>query len=320
MIEVYRPNGCSGNCLVTIAIGDVYKSEWKTHALPGWLKYCDRHDLGLFVVTADLIAKEHPKWKKPTWQKLLLGQALKAEGTGAENVCYLDTDILINPMAPNIFDHYDGRSYGLVSQIKNLPMPLDLVMRQYVFLRHNFYDRGYPLDSVVFMPLAQQYEYSGLAAVDDSACAGLILFNVAELADEMEGWFQKYDKQTASVTDGDQTHLNWEMISSGRVQWLPYEFQALWVYEMAWKYPFLYTTHQSNKALIRECIEASLFSNYFLHFAGSWHESDMWLVGDIMADPNVIKTHADFQDYMKQPLTGEPKGLIKPAKTNTSSD
>jgi hypothetical protein len=82
----------------------------------------------------------------------------------------------------------------------------------------------------------------------------------------------------------------------------------------------LYTTHQSNKALIRECIEASLFSNYFLHFAGSWHESDMWLVGDIMADPNVIKTHADFQDYMKQPLTGEPKGLIKPAKTNTSSD
>ena len=61
MIEVYRPNGCSGNCLVTIAIGDVYKSEWKTHALPGWLKYCDRHDLGLFVVTADLIAKEEER-------------------------------------------------------------------------------------------------------------------------------------------------------------------------------------------------------------------------------------------------------------------
>ena len=78
MIEVYRPNGRSGNCLVTIAIGDVYKSEWETSALPGWLKYCDRHDLGLFAVTADLIAKEHPKWKKPTWQKLLLGQALKA--------------------------------------------------------------------------------------------------------------------------------------------------------------------------------------------------------------------------------------------------
>jgi hypothetical protein len=46
----------------------------------------------------------------------------------------------------------------------------------------------------------------------------------------------------------------------------------------------------------------------------------MWLVGDIMADSSVIKTHADFQDYLKRPLTGEPKGFIKPAKTNMSND
>ena len=320
MIEVYRPNGRSGNCLVTIAIGDVYKSDWETHALPGWLKYCDRHDLGLFAVTADLISLEHPKWKKPTWQKLLLGQALKAKGIGAINVCYLDTDILINPTAPNIFDHYDGRSYGLVSKIMRLPMPLDTVMRQFVFLRQKFYDSTYPLDSVVFMPVREQYEYSGLPPFDDGACAGLVLFNIEKCAYAMQSWFHKYDVDTSSITGGDHIHLNWEMINSGRVQWLPYEFQALWVYEMAWKYPFLYNTHQRNKTLIRECIEAALFSNYFLHFAGSWHESDMWLVGDIMAEPDVIKTHADFQDYLKQPLTGEPKGLIKPAKPKMSRD
>jgi len=320
MIETYRPIGKSGDCLITIAIGEPYRTEWEKHALSGWRQYCERYDLGLYAVSGDLIAQNHPKWKKATWQKLLLGKALLSIDGEVQNACYLDTDILINPTAPNIFDFYDGQSYGLVSQIKNLPMPLDLVMRQYVFLRHHFYDQKYPLDSVVFMPVEKQYEYSGLTPLDDSACAGLILFRPEKHAAEMERWFFKYDRQTPSVTDGDQTHLNWEMINTSRVQWLPYEFQALWVYEMAWKYPFLYRNHQENTDLIRSCIEASLFSNHFLHFAGSWHESDMWLVGNILCDEQLFKMHLDFRAYQEHPLSGEPRGPIKPVKPEPSRD
>ena len=312
MIEVYNQPGVSGNCLVTIAIGNKYKSDWEKHALPGWLRYCEKHCLGLFAITEHLVSKEHPNWKKATWQKLLLAKGLRSLELGIKNACYLDTDILINPAAPNIFDVYDGVSYGLVSQIKNLPMPLDLVMRQYVFLRHNYYSKSYPLDSVVFMPLGEQYEYSGLAPFDDSACAGLILFNVENSADEMEEWFYKYDNNTPSVTDGDQTHINWEIINSGKVQWLPYEYQALWVYEMAWKYSFLYTKHQDNQTLIRDCIEATLFSNYFLHFAGSWHESDMWLVGGVLSDTEGLKCNAKLQEFRLKELSGKPVGKISP--------
>ena len=315
MIKEFRQVGDSGNCIATIAIGHQYLSEWEEYASPGWLRYCEHYDLGLYVVIDDLIPIAHESWKKATWQKMLLGDALSAISSRITNVCYLDTDILINPTAPNIFQEYDGKSYGIVSQINNLPMPLELVMRQYVFMRHNFYDENYPLDSVVFMPVHKQYEYSGLTPMYDSACAGLIVFNIELLADEMKNWFFKYDKDTESVTSGDQTHFNWEMLNTGRVQWLPYEFQALWVYEMAWKYPFLYSAHQSNKELIKDCIEASLFSNHFLHFAGSWHESDMWLTDGILSDENTIEMHKKFRKYSKQTLTGDPKGIIKPSNS-----
>lgn len=312
MIETYRDVGTHGDAIVTIAIGEAYFEEWRSYALPLWKAYCENYDLGLYVVKDNLIEESHPKWKKATWQKLLIGKTIANFKPEVKNVCYLDTDILINPCAPNIFDVYDKKNYGLVSQIKNLPMPLELVMRQYVFLRHNYYSKRYPLDSVVFLPLPEQYKYSNLKPVDDSACAGLILFNVVRHSQEMYRWFLKYDNQTPSVTDGDQTHINWEIINTKNVQWLDYRFQALWVYEMAWKYSFLYTRHQQNKELIRECVEACLFSNYFLHFAGSWHESDMWLIKDILSSSASREMNISFKNYLEHELTGQPKGMVKP--------
>ena len=55
MIEVCREAGVAGNCLVTIAIGSQYANEWRKYAAPSWLNYCNKHDLGLYVVVDDLI-------------------------------------------------------------------------------------------------------------------------------------------------------------------------------------------------------------------------------------------------------------------------
>ena len=75
---------------------------------------------------------------------------------------------------------------------------------------------------------------------------------------------------------------------------------------------FLYTRHQQNKELIRECVEACLFSNYFLHFAGSWHESDMWLIKDILSSSASREMNISFKNYLEHELTGQPKGMVKP--------
>lgn len=315
MYNIYRKPGAVNNWLVTVAIGSSYLENFEKFALPTWTKYCDRYDLGILAVTQQLIDKSDKFWKKPNWQKLLLPKLLIESVKDIGAVCYLDTDILINPFAPNIFDHYDGQSYGLTSRIKNLPMPLDLVQRQFVYLRHTYYDNEYPLDSVVFMPLEKQYQYSNLPPRDDATCTGLMLFNPRLVAEEMESWFFKYLASDVSVTGGEQTHVNHEILETGNVQWLRYEFQATWVYEMAWKYPFLYGKHKDNHELIIDCIEASLFSNYFLHFGGSWYESSMWLTEGIADNFEFEKLNAGFSQYLSQELFGEPKGRVQPRKS-----
>ena len=95
-------------------------------------------------------------------------------------------------------------------------------------------------------------------------------------------------------------------------KWLDYKFQALWFYEIAWKYPFLYDYGRYDDELINKCIESSLFTNYFLHFAGSWHECNMWKLGKSLKNTETQKQLEDFHAYLQIPVTGEPKGQIKP--------
>lgn len=304
----------SKNYLVTIAIGEPYLNAWSSYARPGWESYCRRHGLGLIVIDGDLISSDHPSWKKATWQKMLIGESITQAGLDVANVCYLDTDILISPFAPDIFIGFDERKIGLVSLRNGLPFPYEDVLRRMAFLRHHGYDTAYPLDSALFMTLEQLYGHHGLATQPDEACMGLIVFNVGNHTKLMRAWFDKYDRQVQSVTNGgDQTHVNYEIQNWGQVTWLDYRFQAIWAFEMAWKYPFLYQERREDADLIRLCIEASLYQNHFLHFAGSWHESRMWKQDGVFAEAANLEQVTAYRQYLATPVTGNPVGFVKPS-------
>jgi len=312
-MNIVLPLGSSRNLIATIAIGQEYFSPWEKYAQPSWVEYCRRNDLGLVVFDQELISSDQKEWKKPTWQKLLIGEILRKADIDANNVCYLDSDILINPTSPNIFDSYKPSTIGLTSVRKNLPFPLNEVLRRMAFLRHTCYDVKYPLDSALFMSLEQLYSYHGLTAQSDEACMGLIVFNLDHHNALMRNWFNKYDRVVQSVTNGgDQTHINHEIQNWGNISWLDYRFQAIWPYEMAWKYPFLYDYGREDEALIRKCIEASLYQNYFLHFAGGWHESAMWKLGGVFESGVAKNMLNEFTAYCEMPVTGNPIGLVKP--------
>ena len=130
----------------------------------------------------------------------------------------------------------------------------------------------------------------------------------------MVEWFKKYGKNVYSITGGgEEAHFNYELQNWGNISWLDYRFQALWIYEMAWKYPFLYDYGCNDNELIKKCVEASLFTNYFLHFAGSWYESEMWK-NERIANGEFLEEFEQFDNYMKRPVSGKPKGQIKPKK------
>jgi hypothetical protein len=314
-MRVYIKPGISGNALATIAIGEEYLKAWEKYAFPTWKKYCIKHDLGLILVDKDLLDKSEKHWKKATWQKMLIGKAFKENIEHIENVCYIDSDFLINPHSPNIFAFYNPETIGLVSQFENMPYDDMDVKRRIAYFRHYCYDEKYPLDSSLFMSLEQIFGYHNLPVQNNFACAGLIVFNVNNHFELMQGWFEKYERNIDSITGGgDEFHFNYEVQTWGNITWLDYRFQALWTYEMAWKYPFLYNLRNRKDEIIAECIEASLFTNYFLHFAGSWHESEMWKIENIMTGDHLSVHFEPFSAYNEMNLTGNPVGIVKPSK------
>lgn len=311
MKVIVRP-GKAGNVIATNAIGGNYLAQWKRFAFPTWKRYCERHRLGLVVFDRYMVPEGCRAINKPYWQKLLIGDTLGKEMPAVRNVCFLDTDILINHTAPDVFESYDPRTIALVSRFNKLPYPMHAVLRRIAFFRHYCYDKDYPLDSYLFASMGQLYSNEGLPTQGDFATTGVFVFNVHNHSRMMRDWYLKYNYGIDTLDGGtEQVHLNYEVQKTGKTSWLDYRFQALWSFEMAWKYPFLYHFGRNDDRLIRECIEASLFTNYFLHFAGAW-EGSMWKRSGILKSASSMNRFDQFAEYGKMRLTGKPKGIIKP--------
>lgn len=301
------------NYLITIAIGKKFLDEWNKYAKPLWLKYCKKNNLGLIVVTDNLIDPTNPFWKKATWQKMLLGSFFKNTSIKINNICYLDTDILINPNAPNIFNFHDDNKISLISQVFNLPYDLDLINRRISFNRRNFYSKKYKLDSSLFMSVNQMYKWHNLKPQKDYACAGVIVFNVKIFSETMHKWFFKYTKKIKTITGGgDEPIFNYELFNTKKIKLLDYKFQALWIYEMAFKYPHLYEYKSKKNKIIINCIESSLENSYFLHFAGSWYEGQMWKIKNIFNNKKKLDLNSRYIKYLSKPVFGIPSGRVLP--------
>ena len=152
----------------------------------------------------------------------------------------------------------------------------------------------------------QIYKYHKLQSFDDYACMGFIMFNVENHSELMEKWFYKYDSNINTLTGGgDEPILNYEFLNYNKISWLDFKFQVMWLLEIAWKYPFLYKLRKKQNNVIIDCIEASLSTSYFLHFAGSWYESNMWLYKKVYNTKNKMKFNNKFKEFLDTKVTAK---------------
>ena len=309
MIEIISGKK-TGRAIVTLAIGELYLHKWEQNALPSLLRYCNKYELGLYVQDVS-IDRNEPR-KKPQWQKILLPSVLQERYNYIKEYCYLDTDIVVNHFAESVFNlNYPGK-LSLVSQFKNLPYDLHDTLRRIAFYRNKYYSKDYPLDSSLFMGFKEIYDYHKLPAQSDYACTGMFMGNIHEHASILTEIYNKYDHSISTLTDGgDEPVLNFEFQNRFTINWIPYSYQALWLYEMANKYPFLYKQDR-NQDLINMCIENSINSNTFLHFAGSWYESEMFNNLHLIDFNSEIQK--EFNRYKQIAVTGKPVGIVKPKK------
>ena len=68
-----------------------------------------------------------------------------------------------------------------------------------------------------------------------------LLFSITISLQKNEKLVYKYKSNIQTLSGGgDEPIFNYEMFNTGQIKILEYKFQALWLYEMAFKFPFLY--------------------------------------------------------------------------------
>lgn len=297
--------------IVTTAIGEGYFQRWKRFSLESWKRYSARTGVGIAVITKLPTGSGVSRGLNGAWAKLLAPSLVSLSFPSVSRFCLLDTDILISDLAPDIFDAVPPGRFGVVS-LERTPMPRGEVRKRVAFLRHHFYSSKYPLDSVLHATPRQVFEQHGLPGHDDYFCSGLVVLDHNHLP-LLRRWLEEVDLQAASASFAwEQPFLN-HWVQEHEPVWLPYSFQAIWVFEMAWKYPFLYHlgSELSQSDLTAMCLEANLLENHFLHFAGSWFESLAWEC-ELESRIGLADLSSEYGDYLKEQVEGTPRGKILP--------
>jgi len=302
----------SQNFLCTLAIGKKYLNSFKKFSFKYFYNYCKKNDIGIIVIKKHLINKSSQHWKKPEWQKLIAPYLIKKKYKKVKNLCMIDTDILINENSPNIFNFHKTNSISVVSVRYNMPYGWENVTKKISFLRNKFYNKNYPLDSALHISLKNLYKFHNFKPQKDEFCAGVYVLSEKYFKNFYNFYFEFNNKVKSITGGGEQTHFNYFIQKNFKINLLDYKFQALWIYEMSSFYPFLYSKKfRNNKKLVASCIASSLMNNHFLHFAGSWHETDMWKNTKInsLFDRKFLNK---FEKFKTKKLTGKPLGKIIP--------
>ena len=278
-----------------------------------WKLYCEENDIGLILFDEAEEYKTQSDWKGYLWFKLLLADIIYSKLKDVNKICFVDYDIVINPYAPNIFQKVPQGRFGLVSKRHQLGFCVEEAQRKVTFFRNKYSNNAYPLDSSIFLSVNNLYKYAELEPVSDEACGGLFMVTTKEQARLLKELYLRYKTQPNTACGGEQTHLNHIAQSEFEVTWLNYQFQAIWTYEMAMKYPFLYDPNIENKHVLR-CLKACLISNYFIHFAGHWYESKFLSLIPEIFSPEFLDELKQYNKYRKSPVYGVPRGVISPPK------
>ena len=312
-VEIISGRRDTDRWLLTTAIGGEYFANWHQRIKSFWDDYAARHRLGIAVVVGDLFTGDEPALNG-AWQKMLAPRALR-ETLGRNVRCaLLDTDLLISPGADDVFAAVEPGRIGVVSQEHRLPLEAARLRNRIALLRQRFADPSFPLSSILNATPRQVFEWAGLEEADDYLCTGMVVVDTAILGELMADWYGSAPQDDAYHDIGawEEVWLNYCVQARDEVTWLDYSWHALWIYEVAALYPFLYA-EECPPEVAQWCLAASLMRNNFVHLAGRW-ESGL-LGGTSPAFPQVDDFRAfahQLSEHQKTSTTAVMRGTILP--------
>lgn len=278
----------NGNFIISVIVGAKFQNKWTKTCKSNWIRYCKKYGLGLAILHTKIPAKN----QNIHWQKYFIGSEL-CKHRDVNKICYLDYDILISPLAADIFETVDPDSINLVSQEKSLPYydKPKLIKRNIAHYRKEFINNDFPLNSSLLLDAKQTFETYGLTPFDNYACMGVFVYNHEKFQSQLTETALKFSGKENVLDSGDELIINHELQKNYPINWLGYEWQTLWIFEVVMKYSFLYADRFEYQDLNRKVIESCLLGCNFLHFAGSWEA----LAFESIEEPIAEKDYETFE-------------------------
>ncbi len=216
------------NAIVTFAIGKQYEDMYNNIFRPSVENYCKKFDIDLIVVTEPFETFEEKQ--ALCCQKLLICSQPWAEKYDA--ICWLESDILISPYAPNVFDQvtddkilfvkhspYNDDFYENIWRIKNNIEVSDDKVKYYKDL--NLYEEGHDISNVFYIN------------------EGVTVFQPKHHKEYLENMYRNHDfkqyKPSQSGKDGTfsavrETWWWYQIMIENKHRFIDYKFNSLWNY------------------------------------------------------------------------------------------
>ncbi len=312
---MYPPAVGSGtDWIVSTAISGDYFDRWKDGFSALWFDYASRHGLGIAIAVEDLHRAGDPLLNG-SWQKLLAVESLSSELGRPIRCALVDSDVLISPLAENIFEAVGHGRIGIVSQVNGIPMEFRRLTNRIALYRREYIEAGFPLNSLLNASPRQVFEWAGLEpALDDFACAGVMVCDSESHGRLFREWYEQApsDERYHAIGDWEQTYVNHRIQQRPEVQWLDYSWQAIWMFEVAANYPFLYSS-TVEPSVLQWCVTSALLKHQFLHLAGRWETVPD--ARSLPVLPQILDMNEFIERFRSQESASEPaqmRGKLSP--------
>ncbi len=262
--------------IVTLAVGEKYEASFNKSCRSLWTKYAEKHQSDLIVFTRPLDTSQKAQSRNVSWQKCLILSSEQIKSY--DQVAWVDSDILINPDSPDIFEDVPIEKIGVVDEYS---IPSKEEHQQCLRLMYQHWSSR----NITFMEDLTATDYHknfGLSGEFNSvAQGGVIVFSPAHHRNLMEHIYHAYEDKGQSFWHYEMRPLSYEIQSNKLEHWISPKFNMIWNIVKHFQYPFLEEPYNTTEKLLyklrvdpraklfSKCISAAFMNNYFLHFAGN---------------------------------------------------
>ncbi|WP_115717971.1 hypothetical protein [Gallaecimonas mangrovi] len=266
--------------IVTLAIGEKYINLFNNHCRSNWLLYTKKYDIDLIVIESPIDTSDIAKNRSPAWQKCLI---LKDERVkNYDQVAWVDSDILINPNSPNIFEFVKEDEIGAVDgySVPDRENHIRILEDRYKY---------WESINLPYIENLHPHEYHNVFGLPDKfdyvVQTGVIVLSPKYHADILEYVYYNYEDKGGPEWNYEMRPLSYELQKNCNIKWLNYKFNATWDSIKNTYFPFLRENKKSilmklisripftislfkNEKLTKKCMFSTYESVYFFHFAG----------------------------------------------------